>query len=70
MIVRFRCSSEKNCCFYNLRENRRQSHVNCESSVNVMYVRLLLSLVSLAMVLLAVETQVSDWYVWIRVLLV
>ena len=43
--------------------------MNCESSVDGIYDWLLLSLVSLAIMLLAVETQVSNWCVSIRALL-
>ena len=43
--------------------------MNCEPSVDDLYDWLLLSLVSLAMMLLAVETRVSNCCVSIRVLL-
>ena len=43
--------------------------MNCESSVDGIYDWLLLSLIRLAIMLLAVETQVSNWCVSIRVLL-
>ena len=44
--------------------------MNCGSSVDGLYIWLLLSFVSLAMMLLTVETQVSDWCVSIHVLVI
>ena len=44
--------------------------MNCGSSVDGIYVWLLLLLVSLAVILLAVKTRVIDWCVLICVLLV
>ena len=59
-------------CFDNLSGSHLQRHVNCGSSVDGIHMSDCCCHFHccLAMMLLAVETQVSDWCVSIRVLLV